>query len=198
MITHLRPATHLGAVGLAPLHLFARKQLAPPEYEQSRGVRVCHEHHVSRVLVYEPRERVQVRLLIDEEPVARDRRAQLHGLEEIIGRRASKYREPVGLGQDLGLKVGEHALGVLIEAQAFGGGCGIGLCAVGKLFAHEGLKVVAAVLVRLGVQIKAYERKSGRLESGKAVQQVCEGHILPLFRCRSTPDDNTRRTGRPN
>ena len=105
LIPRLRPAADLHPLHLLALHLRVRDLLPEPEDEDARRVRVRDQRGIPRVFVVEARQVVEVRLVVDVEPVLVHRRAELHGLEEIVRAGAGEQRQAVGRWLELLLQI---------------------------------------------------------------------------------------------
>jgi len=80
---------------------------------------VSEDRRVPRILRLQPRERIEVRLIADVQPVLFEGSPGLDRLEE-LSRRAGEDRDPVGRRLEFGLQVLGNPLEVAIETLALG------------------------------------------------------------------------------
>src|SRR3977135_3645744 len=124
LISSLRPASHLYSMDLLACHFFRLDCLAKAEDEDAGRVRIGHQDSVAGVFVIEPRQVIQVWLVVYVDPVLFDWRRQLQRVEEIGCARAGKYRYAVCSRGEFFLDIGKDPLHVMIEALPLRGAAG--------------------------------------------------------------------------
>ena len=122
------------------------------------------------------RERVQVGLVVDVQPVLLDRRVELVRLEEAICAGAREDRHAVGRRLQLVGKVALDPLDIGAEAGVFGRVRPIGAQPVPKRLAEELIEVIAPGAIGAGIQVQAQDRKGNGLERGESIDGFGQKH----------------------
>ena len=171
-----------------------RIDLAGAVDEDAGEVRVGHDGCITRVLIVEPRERVEVGLVVDVQPVFLDRRVELMRLEEAVRACASEDGDAVGRGLQLVGQVALDALDIGAEAGVLGRVRPVGAQPLPKGLPQELVEVIAPGAVRPRVQIQAQDRERHRLERGKSIDGFSQKHGRGLVRrrCRTSLGCNLR------
>ena len=99
-----------------PFYLIRFNRLAEAEDVNARRVSVGHQDGVARILVVEPRQLVQVRLIIRVNPGLFDGNSQLHRFKEIVRAGAGKYCDAICSRLHSFVDICNDALHVAIEA----------------------------------------------------------------------------------
>jgi len=184
LIAHLRPAAYLRPVHFFVLHFFGGKRSPASEDEDARAVGIGDKHGVTTIFVYQSRERIQMRLLEDEQLMFFDWSVKLHGFKEIIFTGARENGDAVRRRARFFREVFFNALRVAPETFAFGRMRLEGLSARRKLVANETLILVASVLVCLRVKIKADNRQPARIKFDETLQQILQWLLSNSFSIR--------------
>src|SRR3712207_9183632 len=66
---------------LLPLDLLGLERFAKAEHEDARGICIRQQSGIARIFIVKPGEMVQMRLVVNVQPVIVNRRVQLHGLD---------------------------------------------------------------------------------------------------------------------
>lgn len=129
---------------------------AQTEHEQPCRVGIHQQRRVPRVLVIQPRERIEMRNGPDEEPVLIEGHIELDRLEKPVCGRTRKEREAVGGRRNFRTQVLADSVRIALEALS-----GVTLerpPAFEKCLAQERLVIVVAVLIGPQVEIEAQHR----------------------------------------
>src|SRR5258706_4627293 len=153
LVTGLRPSSLLVVLGFRILDALALDHRVRREDEDARRVRVGQERQVSRILVDDAGERIEVRMVGDVEVVRVDRRGQRDRFEQIRSA-AREQRQTIHRSVDARYKIANFR-GVLLETVALGPFRRIRLDPLRQLLAEERCEPIAPVLVGLKVEIQA-------------------------------------------
>jgi hypothetical protein len=189
LVPGLGPPSYLGAV--APLiasDLRLAHRPAQRKDEDPGEPAVQHHGGIPGVGVGEPGQLVQMRLVIDVEPVLLDRRVELHRLEEVVRAGAGKDRDAVCRGAEVLPNPRLDSLYVTVVALPVGAVGLVGAAPGRQLAAKKPVHVVMPMLIGLGVEVEAQHRKGGRRKGDQAIEVFLEqgGHgVFSVVSCQS-------------
>ncbi len=175
LVARLRPAAHLGPVVGRVLHLGPVHRRAEREDEDPREPAVGHHGGIARVGVREPGQLVELRLVVDVEPVLAHGHVELHRLEKVALAGAGEDGHAVRRGTQLLAHPAPDPLDVPVVALTLRRVRLEGAAAGRELAAEEPVYLVLPVLVGLRVEVQAEHGEGGRREGGESVEKVLLG-----------------------
>ena len=152
--------------------------LSKVEDEKPGGVGVRNKSRISRILIRNAGKRVQV---TDETCSSFSAIGAVNWIDlKKSSTHTSEHRNAIGRNGQLMFEIIVDLLDIALENLSLRRIILIGLEAVAQFLSHERPEVVAAVTVRLRVQIKTDEREPRRFNTCQFIQVACNGFIRKI------------------